>query len=122
MQEAAVMEEETLFVDEMPTATNGSRRHRDEKGELDDKANVDGSAMGVEMTGDAQGFEDATSYRISDDDNISVDSIQAGASGTASQAARIIDRTRSMFIADESAIGDETRVLNELRRDELERD
>ncbi|KAF8540205.1 hypothetical protein BDD12DRAFT_804699 [Trichophaea hybrida] len=75
-QGAGEMEEETLFVDEMPTAADGSGRRRAEEGELDDRANADGSAIGDETRSDAQIFEDAASYQISDDDS-SVDSIQA---------------------------------------------
>jgi hypothetical protein len=66
---------ETLFVDKMPTAADGTGRHRDGEGELDDRANDDRSAMGYETIGDAQIFEDAASHQISYDDNNSVDSI-----------------------------------------------
>jgi Protein of unknown function (DUF3723) len=53
---------ETLFVDEMPTAADGNGRHRDGKGELDDRANADRSAMGYETISDAQIFENAASH------------------------------------------------------------
>ncbi|KAF8846614.1 hypothetical protein BDZ45DRAFT_812194 [Acephala macrosclerotiorum] len=68
-QGAGEMEEETLFVDEMPTAANGSERRRDGEGELNDKVNADGLATGEETRRDAQIFEGAASHQISDDDN-----------------------------------------------------
>ena len=71
------IEEETLFVDEMPTVADGSGKRRDEEGELDDRANVDGSATGDETISDAQFLEGAASHQMSDDDSSSVDSILA---------------------------------------------
>lgn len=74
---AVVMGEETLFVDEVPTAAEGGERHRDEECERDDRASADGSATGDETRSDAQTFEGAASHQISDDDNSSINSIRA---------------------------------------------
>jgi len=71
------MEEETLFIVEMPTAADGSGRCRAGEGELDDRVNADGSATGDETRSDAQIFEDTASHQISDDDDSSLDSIRA---------------------------------------------
>jgi hypothetical protein len=71
------MEEEALFVVEMPTAADGSGRRRAGEGELGDRVNADGSATGDETRSDAQIFEDTASHQISDDDDSSVNRIQA---------------------------------------------
>jgi hypothetical protein len=58
------MEEDTLFVAEMPTAADGNGRRRDEEGELDDRANVDGSATGDKTRSGPQILR-AASHQIS---------------------------------------------------------
>jgi hypothetical protein len=64
-QGAAAIEEETLFVDEIPTAADGRGRRRYEDGDLDDRANTDGSAIGDETRSDTRIFEDGASHQIS---------------------------------------------------------
>src|SRR5271170_6705753 len=54
---AVVIGEETLFVEEVPTAAEGES-HCDEECELDNRADADGSAIGDETRSDAQTFED----------------------------------------------------------------
>jgi hypothetical protein len=68
-QGAVAIEEHSLFVPEMPTTANGSRKHRDREDKLDDRVNADRSATGDETIGDAQIFEDAASYQISDNNS-----------------------------------------------------
>jgi hypothetical protein len=77
IQRAGAIEGETLFVAETPTTTDGSRRHCNREGELDNRENAGGSATEDETIGDTQIFEDTASYQMSDNDNSSVDSIQA---------------------------------------------
>lgn len=67
------VEEESLFVDEMPIATNDSENRRNEEGELDDSVYVGRAAAGDETLKDAQIFEGAASRQISDDENSPVD-------------------------------------------------
>jgi hypothetical protein len=58
---ASAIEEETLFVAEMPTAADGNERLRDGvpmEGGLDDRANSDESTTGGETKNDTQIFED----------------------------------------------------------------
>jgi hypothetical protein len=62
--------EETLFVDEVPTATKAGERRRYREFELDELASAKGSAAGDETISDDQGFEDATYYKSLDDDRI----------------------------------------------------
>jgi hypothetical protein len=61
--------EEALFVDEMPTAADSTGRHCNRESELDDRANDNRSATGYKTIGNAQIFEDAVSYQISDNNN-----------------------------------------------------
>jgi hypothetical protein len=62
--------EETLFVDEVPTAAKASECRRCGEFELNELASAKESATGNETISDDQGFEDATSYKSSDDNRI----------------------------------------------------
>jgi hypothetical protein len=71
------VEEESLFVDEMPIempiATNDSENRRNEESELDDSVYVGRAAAGEKTLKGAQIFEGAASRQISDDENSPVD-------------------------------------------------
>ena len=60
----------------MSTAADSNRTCCDKEGKLDNRANVDMSAIGDKTISNAQIFEDAASYQTSDNDNSSIDSIQ----------------------------------------------
>ena len=77
IQEADTIEKETLFIAKTPTITNNSRKHCNREGELDNRANAGRSATGDKTIDNTQIFEDAASYQMSDNNNSSVDSIQA---------------------------------------------
>ena len=76
-QGTGAMEEETLFVAEMPTSANGHEERYDEECELDDRASTAESATRDETRSNTQIFEDAAPHQILDDDNSFVDSIRA---------------------------------------------
>jgi hypothetical protein len=67
--------EETLFVDEVPTAAKAGERRRYGEFELDELASADESATGDETISDDQVFEDAASYKSLDDDLYDVNCI-----------------------------------------------
>jgi hypothetical protein len=71
---AATVHESFLF--EKRYQWRGGRRRAGE-GELDDRANADGSTTGDEIRSDTRILGDAASYQISDYDNSSVNSIRA---------------------------------------------
>lgn len=60
---AVVIGEETIFLDEVPTAAEGGERYRDEECEVDERSSADESAIGDETISDAQIFEDAASHQ-----------------------------------------------------------
>jgi hypothetical protein len=73
------VEEESLFVDEMPIemliATKDSENRRNEESELNDSVYVSRATVGDETLKDAQIFEGAASRQISGDENSPVDGI-----------------------------------------------
>jgi hypothetical protein len=62
--------EETVFVDEVPTAAKASERRYCKEVELDELASAEESAVGDETIINDQGFEDAASYKSLADDCI----------------------------------------------------
>jgi hypothetical protein len=73
--EAVVMREETLMVDEVPTATENYKRRYNEECELGELASVDESTTGDETISDAKVSKDAVSRQSLDDDLYDVDCI-----------------------------------------------
>lgn len=61
----------------MRSAAQSSGRRPAEEGEVNDRVNANAFTIRDETRSDTQIFEDAASYRIWDDDDNSVDNIQA---------------------------------------------
>ena len=69
------MGEETLFVDEVPTAAEAGKKRRYREFELDELASANKSAIRDETISNNQVFENAASYKSLDDNLYNVDHI-----------------------------------------------
>jgi hypothetical protein len=69
------VEEGSLFIDDIPIATNNSKNRRNEKGELDNSIYISRATAGDKILKNAQIFEGAASRQISDNKSSPINSI-----------------------------------------------